>query len=382
MTSRDHSSPLEPQGSDPKGLTPSLLSPYILTRTFDAGDNRPFGRRLRSPRGARVPLIVVTGFLGAGKTTLIRSVLATPEGADTLVIVNEFGEIGIDDALLRTGGDATVLLGNGCLCCVLRSDLQKTLVEVLAERARGELPSFQQIILETSGLADPVPILQTLTGDRGLASQIHVQAVVTVMDAVLAARTLDEAPEARRQVVVADRIVLTKVDIAGEAAARALEAELAALNPAAPITRADNGRVAPEVVLADNARLSEPIYPRGRARHSDDIESFVLRFDKPVAWAAFEQAMGVLATLRGHDVLRAKGLLEVIGCRGPVVVHQVQHLTAKPVELESWPDADQTSRLVFITRGIARADVEQLFEIAFRLAAGASSSETRGSIVE
>ena len=342
----------------------------LFTRTFDGGDAKPFGRRLRSPRGARVPLVVVTGFRGAGKTTLIRNLLASPEGADTLVIVNEFGEVGIDDALLKTGGDATVLLGNGCLCCTLRSDLQKTLVDVIAERARGELPPFQQIILETSGLADPVPILQTLTGDRGLASQIHLQAVVTVMDAVLAARTLDEAPEARRQVVVADRIILTKVDLAGEDAARALEAEFASLNPAAAITRADNGHVAPEVILADNASLSEPIYPpRERGRHADNVTSFALRFEQPIDWTGFEQAMELLARLRGSDVLRAKGLLNVKGCAGPVVVHQVQHLTAKPVELEKWPDADRASRLVFITRGIDRADIENLFSIALRFAA-------------
>ncbi len=341
----------------------------LFTRTFDGGDAKPFGRRLRSPRGARVPLVVVTGFLGAGKTTLIRNLLASPEGADTLVIVNEFGEVGIDDALLKTGGDATVLLGNGCLCCTLRSDLQKTLVEVIAERARGELPPFQQIILETSGLADPVPILQTLTADRGLASQIHLQAVVTVMDAVLAARTLDEAPEARRQVVVADRIILTKIDIAGEDAARALEVEIAALNPAATITRADNGRVSPQAILADNAALSEPIYPpRERGRHADNVTSFALRFDKPLDWQAIEQAFELLARLRGHDVLRAKGLLDIKGCKGPVVVHQVQHLTAKPVELEQWPDGGRTSRLVFITRDIARVDIERLFDIAIRLA--------------
>ena len=351
----------------------------LFTRTFDGGDAKPFGRRLRSPRGARVPLVVVTGFLGAGKTTLIRNLLASPEGADTLVIVNEFGEVGIDDALLRTGGDATVLLGNGCLCCTLRSDLQKTLVEVIAERARGELPPFQQIILETSGLADPVPILQTLTGDRGLASQIHVQAVVTVMDAVLAARTLDEAPEARRQVAVADRIILTKVDIAGDAAAHALEAEIATLNPAAAITRADNGRVAPAVILSDNAAVSEPIYPpRERGRHADNVTSFVLRFQEPVDWAGFEQAMELLARLRGSDVLRAKGLLNVHGCSGPVVVHQVQHLSAKPVELEKWPDGDRASRLVFITRGMDRADIEALFAIALRLAS-ATAAVTGGT---
>ncbi len=341
----------------------------LLTRTFDAGDHRPFGRRLRSPRGARVPLVVVTGFLGAGKTTLIRDLLRQPEGADTLVIVNEFGEVGIDDALLKTGGDATVLMGNGCLCCTLRSDLQKTLVEVLAERARGELPPFQQIILETSGLADPVPILQTLTADRGLASQIHLQAVVTVIDAVLGSRTLDEAPEARRQIAVADRLILTKVDLAGDEAARNFEAELLALNPSAKFIRADNGKLPPQAILADNAQLTEPVYPpRERGHHAADVESFTIRFDKPLDWIAVEQALELLARLRGHDILRAKGLLDIKGCKGPVVVHQVQHLTAEPVELESWPSGERTSRLVFITRSIARRDIEALLDITIRLA--------------
>jgi G3E family GTPase len=343
----------------------------LLTRTFDAGDHRPFGRRLRTPRGARVPLVVVTGFLGAGKTTLIRDLLARPEGADTLVIVNELGEVGIDDVLLKTGGDATVLIGNGCLCCVLRSDLQKTLVEVLAERARGELPPFQQIILETSGLADPVPILQTLTADRGLASQLHVQAVVTVIDAVLGVRTLDTAVEARRQVAVADRMIITKVDLAGEAAAHELETCIASLNPAAGIVRADNGHVSPDALLADSAALSEPVYPpRERARHTADVESFALSYDTPLDWSAVEQVLELVARLRGPDILRAKGLLDIKGCKGPVVVHQVQHLIAKPVELETWPEGRRVSRLVFITRGIARQDIEQLLDIALRLATG------------
>jgi G3E family GTPase len=341
----------------------------LLFRTF-AVENQPFGRRLRAPRGARVPLIVVTGFLGAGKTTLIRNLLSTPEGADTLVIVNEFGEVGIDDALLKTGGDATVLMGNGCLCCVLRSDLQKTLMEVLAERARGELPQFQQIILETSGLADPVPILQTLTADRGLSSQIHLQAVVTVVDAVLGSSTLEQSPEARRQVAVADRIIVTKSDLAGGEKTEALKADLSALNGAAAVTCAERGRVPAPVILADNAALTEPVYPaRERARHMEEVQSFALSFSSPLDWSAIEAALELLARLSGHEILRAKGLLDIKGCKGPVVVHQVQHLTATPVELERWPTDDRTSRLVFITRGVSRADVENLFEIAVRLAA-------------
>ena len=343
----------------------------LFTRAFDAGDSRPFGRRLRAPRGARAPLVVVTGFLGAGKTTLIRNLLREPEGADTLVIVNEFGEVGIDDALLRTGGETTVLLGNGCLCCVLRSDLQKTLVEIIGDRTRGTLPPFQQIILETSGLADPVPILHTLTADRSLSGEIHLQAVVTVVDAVLGRGAIDAAPEARRQVSVADRFIVTKSDRAGPDKTAALEASLRALNPAASVTRADNGRVAPEVLLADNASLVEPIYRTGsKANHSDEIDTFCLRFDAPLEWQTYRQVMDLIANLRGGDLLRAKGLLSIVGCRGPVVVHQVQHLGAPPVELEAWPTADTGSRLVFITRRIPRDEVQALFAIAQRLATG------------
>lgn len=346
-----------------------------LTRIFAGPEQRPFGRRLRSPRGARIPLIVVTGFLGAGKTTLIKALLSEEAGANSLVIVNEFGEIGIDDALLRTGGDATVLLGNGCLCCALRSDLQKTLRDILVDRARGVMPQFDRVILETSGLADPVPILQTLTGDRDLASALHMQAVVTVVDAVLGGDALDTAPEARRQAAVADRFITTKAELAGEERTAALEARLRTLNPAAAVIRAMDGRVPAEALLADNAALTEPVYPaRERASHSDNIESFALVYDKPLDWAGYEQAMELLANLRGGELLRAKGLLDIAGCHGPVVVHQVQHLGAQPVELEAWPGGERSSRLVFITRGIVRDDVEILFDIAFRLAAGAETS--------
>src|SRR6266576_2074737 len=181
---------------------------------FAGRDASPFGRRQRRPRGARL-------------TTLIRELLTKPEGANTAVIVNEFGEVGIDDALLRSSSDATVLLGNGCLCCAIRTDLQETLRTLFAERGRGAVPNFQRVIIETSGLADPGPVLQTLASDRALGDVFHLQGLVAVIDAPGGAGNLDHMPEARHQVALADRIVLTKADLADGATLSALNARLA-----------------------------------------------------------------------------------------------------------------------------------------------------------
>src|SRR5205823_65212 len=259
-----------------------------MSDPFAGRDASPFGRRQRRPRGARLPVTVVTGFLGAGKTTLIRELLAKPEGANTAVVVNEFGEVGIDHALLRSSSDTTVLLGNGCVCCAVRTDLQESLRTLFAERGRGAVPSFERVIIETSGLADPGPVLQTIASDRALGDVFHLQGLIAVVDAPGGAGNLDQAPEARQQVALADRIVLTKTDLADNAAAAALTDRLGALSAA------------------------------------------------PVATE---------------------------GSRGPVVVHAVQHVAHRPVELLDWPDSDRRSRLVFITRNLAKARVEQLFAV-------------------
>src|SRR5450755_2244550 len=185
-----------------------------------------FGRRLKRERGHRIPVTVITGFLGAGKTTLLRAFLATPEGQDTAVVVNEFGATGIDDALVRSSTDETVLLGNGCLCCIARTDLQQALRRMVIERERGELPAFKRIVIETSGLADPSPILQTFSTDRALGEVFHIEVVVTVVDAETGLDTLGRSVEARTQVILADRLVVTKTDIAGESVAAALTAQL------------------------------------------------------------------------------------------------------------------------------------------------------------
>jgi G3E family GTPase len=339
---------------------PMRTSPSGGPETLFAGaDMLPFGRRQRRARGPRLPVIAVTGFLGSGKTTLIRALLAQAQAANTAIVVNEFGETGIDHALLRSSSDVTVLLGNGCLCCNVRTDLQETPRGLFADRARGAVPSFQRVIIETSGLADPGPVLQTFATDRALGREFHLQALVTVVDCVSGAGNIDRMPEARKQVALADRIVLTKTDLADSAAVRQLREKIATLS-AAPLTIANHGVVAPAFVLDEAPAANRP-FDLGDAAHTHGLENFSMFFDEPVPWAVFEQAMAVLTQLRGPDLLRVKGILAVAECRGPVVVHAVQHLAHPPVELEDWLDDDHRSRLVFVTRGLARQPVAQLF---------------------
>ena len=233
-----------------------------------------FGRRLKRARGHRVPVTVITGFLGAGKTTLLKRFLATSEGQGTAVVVNEFGAAGIDDALVRASADETVLLGNGCLCCIARSDLQQALRRMVVERERGELPDFKRIVIETSGLADPSPILQTFATDRALGEVFHVEALVTAVDAVTGGDTLTWSAEARKQVILADRLVITKTDIAGEGAADRLAAQLRALNPGAEILQAVNGELDPTQADRTGRQSAQCFRRRGRAYRTASAVSF------------------------------------------------------------------------------------------------------------
>lgn len=332
-----------------------------VSELFAGPEAGRFGPAQRRPRGARIPVSIVTGFLGAGKTTLIRALLDSPEGANTAVVVNEYGEVGIDNALLRASSDATVLLGNGCLCCTVRSDLQESLHTLVADRTRGAVPAFQRVVIETSGLADPGPLLQTFASDRALGQEFHLQALVTVIDAPNGARNLSTAPEAREQVALADRIVLTKTDLAEPEAAAALVRELAGLT-AAPVECAMHGAIDPAYLLDERLDLPVRIREHDHAHaHSHNIDSFAITLDRPLRWSAFEQAMAVLTALRGPDLLRVKGIIAVEGVKGPVVVHAVQHTAHRPIELQTWPDDDWRSRLVFITRGIGRDQIEALF---------------------
>jgi G3E family GTPase len=339
---------------------------------FPSRDAGPFGRRQKRERGARIPVTIVTGFLGAGKTTLLRRFLSSPEGAGTAVIVNEFGAAGIDDALVRSSADETVLLGNGCVCCITRSDLQAALRRLVFDRERGTVPPFGRVVIETSGLADPAPILQTFSTDRALGGEFHIDVVLAVVDAVNGAANLEAAAEARKQVILADRLVISKSDLANAGEVERLTRRLQALNPRAAIDIAVAGALDPDRVIAPvTAERSGFV---AEAEHSDGIASFVIETAEPVEWPVFSRAMETLIALRGADLLRVKGILNVAGCRGPVVVQYVQHLAHPPAELETWPDANRNSRIVFITRGVPERRVRDLFAAVAALGSGSATA--------
>ena len=333
---------------------------------FPSREAGPFGRRLKRERGARIPVTVVTGFLGAGKTTLLRRFLASPEGEGTAVIVNEFGAVGIDDALVRDSAEETVLLGNGCVCCITRTDLQAALRRLVFDRERGTVPPFRRIVIETSGLADPGPILQTFSTDRALGGEFHIDVVLAVVDAVNGDATLDTAAEARKQVILADRLIVSKTDLAESSTVEKLTRRLQQLNPRATIDIALNGALDPTRVIEPSGAERSGFV--AEAEHSDGIASFVIEQSEPMDWLTFARAMETLIALRGADLLRVKGLLNVAGCRGPVVVQYVQHLAHPPVEIETWPDENRASCVVFITRNIVEQRVRDLFTAVRALA--------------
>jgi G3E family GTPase len=341
-------------------MTDTILNLFPSTST-SAGR---FGRRQKRERGSRLPVTIVTGFLGAGKTTLVRQFLKTPEGRGTALVVNEFGSVGIDDALLRETTDEITLLGNGCLCCNTRSDLQIALRRLVADRERGKIPHFGRVLIETSGLADISPILQTFSTDRALGAEFAVEVVLAVVDAPNGLRNLDKAPEARKQAILADRLVVSKIDLADSRTKKRLTTRLKALNPRADIDMVLDGGVDPKhlVESGQDATAQRRSGFVAEASHSDGIVSFVLREKKPLQWPVFQRAMETLITLRGPDLLRIKGFLNLAGSKGPVVFQAVQHLIHPPVELAAWPDKDHGSRVVFITRGVGEQQVRDLFD--------------------
>jgi G3E family GTPase len=263
---------------------------------------------------------------------------------------------------MRESTDEVTLLGNGCVCCNTRSDLQIALRRLVADRDRGKIPHFGRVLIETSGLADISPILQTFSTDRALGGEFAIEVVLTLVDAVTGSRNLDNAPEARKQAILADRLVVTKIDLADSRTKERLKARLKKLNPRAKIDMALDGEIDPRHLIDPGQDATAPCRSGfvAEASHSDGIESFVIREKTPLDWPVFQRALDTLVSLRGPDLLRIKGLLNLKGSKGPVVFQAVQHLIHPPVELTDWPDKDRSSRLVFITRGVSEKQVRDL----------------------
>jgi G3E family GTPase len=308
--------------------------------------------------GERLPVALVTGFLGSGKTTLLSRLLSRPELGEAAVIVNELGDVAIDHHLLRRVDERTVLLSSGCLCCTLRGDLADELRDLLSRRTRGDVPAFRRVLVETSGLADPAPILNTLLAEPVVRHHFEPEVVVATVDAVHGLGQLDRQAETLKQVVVADRLVVTKTDIADPTAVARLEDRLRALNPAAELLAASFGDVEPAVLLAPGDRDPRDLRVDESSPHDGELHAFVLALEQPVDWTAFGIWLTMLLQSRGESILRVKGLLDV-GAPGPVVLNAVQHVVHPPEHLDAWPDGDHRSRIVFIARGVERHEFKE-----------------------
>ena len=291
----------------------------------------------------KTPVTLVTGFLGSGKTTLISALLRHPDMGETAVIVNELGEVGIDHHLLRRVDERTVLMPSGCLCCTLRGDLADELRDLLSRRDRGEIPDFRRVVVETTGLADPAPIVFTLLSEPVVRHHYELDGLVATVDAVHGLRH----EESVKQAAIADTLVVTKTDVADPAR---VQADLARLNPAAEIVEASLGDVEPDRLLGRPHRDPRDLRV-DEAHEHDGIAAAVLFLDEQVDWAAFGIWLTMLLQSRGSDILRVKGLLDV-GAPGPVLLNGVQHVVHPPEHIDVWPDDDHRSRLVFIGRGV------------------------------
>jgi G3E family GTPase len=304
-----------------------------------------------------LPVSVITGFLGSGKTTLLSRLLRDPALARTAVIVNEFGEVGLDHLLMETSDEEIVLLEGGCLCCKVRGDLVRTAGELLARRARGEA-CFDRIVVETTGLADPAPILQALMTDREVADALRLESVIATVDCAAGEATLDAHPESVKQAALADRIVLTKTDLADSSA---LAERLRRLNPGAAQLTALHGVVDPSLLF--NASVYEPRAYESHA-HSGEVTSFCLCRSEPLHAVTLSLFLQLLAEHCGAKLLRLKGLVDVVETPGrPAVIHGVQHVFHAPAWLDAWPDDDRSTRIVVISHGLDADWLQDLLEV-------------------
>lgn len=323
----------------------------------------------------RTPVNILTGFLGSGKTSLLKRLLTSDTFRDCAVLINELGEIGLDHHLLDVVDQETVVLSNGCICCGMRSDLATALLDLNEKRDRSLVPPFNRVLIETTGLADPVAVLNTVFSDAKLRHHFRVATVIVTVDAVFGMRQLSEHRESYQQVAIADRIVITKADLTDDAAVHQLRTMLEDINPSCRIVTSHNDATETDVLIGHDAsapsalteakhwffskpfkidgKTAEPSLFSSKSRplgplHVSTISTASLTCDKPLDWTAFGIWLSMLVHSHGEKILRMKGLLNVEGSDTPVVVHGVHHLIHPPVHLSAWPTADQRSRLVLI----------------------------------
>ena len=329
----------------------------------------------------QTPINIITGFLGSGKTTLLKGLLAAPDLSDTAVLINEFGAVGLDHELVQNVTESTLLLDNGCLCCAIRGDLQGALRDLLSQRQSGQVPYFRRVVIETSGLADPAPIAYTLLAEPVLQHHFRLGGIIATVDAVNGGDQLQRFPESVKQAAMADRLIVTKTDLAQAEQIDALYASLRRLNKSAAIVEVAEGDIQPAALLTDDMYDAE-----GREReisqwlaaesgedalahdHADHIRSFALTYPSPLDWTAFGIWMTMLLHRHGDDVLRIKGLLNVAGVPTPVLINGVQHIVHPPAHLPAWPSPARHSRIIFIVRNMDQARIEASLAAFNRLA--------------
>ena len=308
---------------------------------------------------ARLPVALLSGFLGSGKTTLVNALLRDPRMANTAVAVNEFGEVPLDQNLIDHGADRTVVLANGCLCCNLSDDMETAVMRLFSRRENGEVPPFQRLIVEPSGLSDPAPIAQAILRNPVMSRSLRLTTIVTTIDLLFAQAQLARHPETRKQIALADRLVLTKPDLADPSAQEAVSAALHALNPLAPILTAEHGVVDPALLFPADFldRDAIPSLPAHRSTflaeainpaHTARVVSLSLTADAPLRWQAFDDWLRRIRLGHADQLLRVKAMLNIAGTDGPVVVQGVHHVVNAPVLLRAWPTPDRQSRVVLI----------------------------------
>jgi G3E family GTPase len=322
----------------------------------------------------RLPIHIITGFLGSGKTTLLNQLLHQPGLQHTAVIVNEFGEIGIDHLLVKATTEDIVMLEGGCLCCSVRSDLVNTLEDLFHKRAHQKIPEFEQVLIETTGLADPAPILRTLINDPFIAAHYRLDVIITTIDALYGAQQLDEYDESLKQAALANHLILTKIDLTPAATLVTLKQRLRCINPTAMIHQAnlkqqtlnaatlfDSSDYNPQTQRLDIEHwLQADVYHQQHTHHETYIKTFCIEHNAPLHWLTLERWIQQLTRLRGKDLLRVKGIAHTYETDLPVIIQGVQHIFQPPVTLDAWPNNERCSQIVFITRNLEKTVIERL----------------------